>query len=321
MADAGHQHLNKWFNEKLCIDEAGALKEIDVLYPTKVNTGIVRGKIIRDPYDGRFKALRAVKRLAENDFYHHVDSNIGRLHSNLTCLKKDLRKYLTYNGKRLVNLDIRNSQPLISGILLNPAFYQSEACFSLFSIPSLQQLLNNKHKNINNIAATIHSTIMLCPLSQNEVQAEFREYLRIVQSGRFYEEVSEILFPDEEVSRDKIKEIVFTLFFADNRHGPKLRQTEKPFKERFSNVYKVFSLLKRHNKTILSHILQRVESRLIIETITRRIATERPELPLFTVHDSIATTVGNEAYVEGVMKDEIRKLTGLKACIGREHWS
>jgi hypothetical protein len=162
---------------------------------------------------------------------------------------------------------------------------------------------------------------MLCPLSQNEVRAEFKEYLRIVQSGRFYEEVSELLFPDEEVSRDKVKEIVFTLFFADNRHGPKLRQTEKPFKERFPNVYKVFSLLKRHNKTILSHILQRVESRLIIETITRRIATERPELPLFTVHDSIATTVGNEAYVEGVMKDEIRKLTGLKACIGREHWS
>ncbi len=44
-------------------------------------------------------------------------------------------------------------------------------------------------------------------------------------------------------------------------------------------------------------------------------------MPIFTVHDSIATTIGNEDYVEGVMKEEIKLLTGLEASINRELWS
>jgi hypothetical protein len=52
-----------------------------------------------------------------------------------------------------------------------------------------------------------------------------------------------------------------------------------------------------------------------------RIASERPDLPIFTIHDSIVTTVGNEEYIEQVMREEIVRLTGLNPKFGIEYWS
>ncbi len=80
-----------------------AIKEIDRLFPLKVDMGNIKGLILWNIKDGRFKALRAVKKLANGAFYYNVDENIGRFHSNLTNIKKDLRKYISYNRERLVN--------------------------------------------------------------------------------------------------------------------------------------------------------------------------------------------------------------------------
>jgi hypothetical protein len=82
----------------------------------------------------------------------------------------------------------------------------------------------------------------------------------------------------------------------------------------------VFTLLKKKNHAALSHLLQRIESNVIVERSARRIAEEQPNLPIFTVHDSIATTNGNEEYVAQIIKEEIYDYTGANAQIGFEHW-
>jgi hypothetical protein len=313
----GHGHLTKWFNQDLKIDTAAAIKKIDQLYGC--NLPGVKKQTGRQ--GGRFKALRAVWKLSHQQFYYKVDSNIGRLHSNLTNIKKDLRKHMTYNDEKLVNLDIRNSQPLLSGVLLDKKFYSEKEKLSLLSFPSFNKLYNNNILNINKTISDILYSIMLVESPESLNSKEFEQYLSIVQGGTFYEEFGKALYPQGfKISRDKIKEAVFILFFADNRHGPKLRRKEAPFRAKFPTVYRIFSILKRHNKAVMSHILQRLESELIIEKITRRIAQERPQLPIFTIHDSIATTVGNEDYVQAVMTEEIKALTGLNASIGRENW-
>jgi len=56
-----------------------------------------------------------------------VDSTAGRLHTNLTNLKSDLRNYLTYDGKTLVAVDIRNSQPYLSLALFRKDSYCRES--------------------------------------------------------------------------------------------------------------------------------------------------------------------------------------------------
>jgi hypothetical protein len=311
-------HLTKWFNPKLVIDKEGALRQIDRLYPIKQSSSVNR-RIALNPKDGRFKALRAVERLANREFYYKVDENIGRLHTNFTNIKKELRSFIKYDGKRLVNLDLKNSQPLFSGMLLRKAFYEDGETFNIHSIPNLNTLLKTKSDSISSILSSAYY-IMLGVSAESPAWREFEQYLDIVQSGRFYEEMHELLYPNEPFDRARMKETIFIMFFADNRHGPELRKLEAPFKAKFPTVYSIFSALKRKNKRILSHILQRTESKLIIEIVTRRIAAENPHIPLFTIHDSIATTEEHVEYVEGVIKEEMKKLTGLNACIGREEW-
>lgn len=321
--DDAYSHLSKWLNEKLVIDIEGARKKMDEIYPRIPKLRKYKnkkGKIVWTRRCTRFKAERAVRRLACKDFYYKVDDKIGRFHSNLTGLNKKMRDYITYDGQKLVSLDIKNSQPLKVGILLNPRFYERGEHFNIWSIPSLNNLLNNKLNLFHKSIPSLYSTIMLGQSPESLAYKEFQEYLKMVQAGKYYEELEQLLFPGKTIDRQDMKETAYILMYADNRHGSKERLREKPFKEKFPTIFAVFSQLKRHNKRVLSHILQRLESTIVVEKATRRIALEKPDLPIFTIHDSITTTVGNEAFVETVLKEEIKAVTGLNASIGREYW-
>lgn len=47
---------------------------------------------------------------------------------------------------------------------------------------------------------------------------------------------------------------------------------------------------------------------------------ERPELPIFTIHDSVVCPEGNEDYIRAVMAKEIEKHTGMVPEFGLEYW-
>jgi hypothetical protein len=111
------------------------------------------------------------------------------------------------------------------------------------------------------------------------------------------------------------------VFFSSNRFiGQPQAHFKRLFKVNFPDVYEVFAKLKKKNHAALSHVLQRIESTVIVERSAKRIADEQPNLPIFTVHDSIATTKGNEEYIARIIKEETHDYTGVHAQIGFEHW-
>jgi hypothetical protein len=63
----------------------------------------------------------AIQLIRDGGFFFHV-CDYGRVHTNLTNLRSELRGFLSYQGPPLVNLDIRNSQPLIFSIPLRRRF-------------------------------------------------------------------------------------------------------------------------------------------------------------------------------------------------------
>ena len=63
--------------------------------------------------------------LIRDEEFGFIVCPFGRVHTNLTNLKSDMRRFLTYRGQSLVNLDIRNSQPLFFAVLLK-GNYQSQ---------------------------------------------------------------------------------------------------------------------------------------------------------------------------------------------------
>ena len=125
-ATKNYAYLTKWFNHLLTIDEKGARKKVDELFPYTPVTGGIWGPIKGQPSNvaKRYKALSSIKKFASKDFYYSVDENIGRFHSNIANIKKELRAFIKYDGQKLVNIDIKNSQPLFSTLLLKKAFYQ-----------------------------------------------------------------------------------------------------------------------------------------------------------------------------------------------------
>lgn len=315
-AEKKYNHLTKWFNSELQIDTESAIKMIEEMYPEQ--TGGIKGNKKGKPSDWakRYKAIYAINKFAKQEFYYSVDDNVGRFHSNLTNIKREIRNFITYDGQKLVNVDIKNSQPLFSTLLLHKSFYQNQtALLNFFSFPTFLQLLLPINSSSNHSSNT--TIIMLVESLKKLTDKGFGDYENYVNSGDFYKMLADAVYPQLSYDKQKMKTMIFTILFSNNRYmGQEGAKPKRDFKGHFPNVYEVFRLIKKNNHRALAHLLQRIESKIMIEEVASRIAKERPNLPFFTIHDSILTTKGNEQYVSKIIKEEVFKSTGLIALLG-----
>lgn len=126
----------------------------------------------------------------------------------------------------------------------------------------------------------------------------------------FAEKLGAVLTED---IRKEFKESIFeNLLFGTNK--TELSKVEGLFKEGFPNIFYVIRSIKTENYKDLSIMLQRKESEFIFSCV-RKI---KKQIPLFTIHDSIVTTVGNEKIVYDMMMSEFENNFGLKPKIKTE---
>jgi len=73
----------------------------------------------------------SIEAIRDSDLWFKV-CPFGRVHTNVTNLQSSLRRFLRVDNNKLVNLDIRNAQPLFLGILaLN--YHLSASCLTPFN--------------------------------------------------------------------------------------------------------------------------------------------------------------------------------------------
>jgi len=315
-AEKKYPYLAKYFNDDLSIDFSAAS---DYLYQTYEENCILG---VRNPALKYNVAMMSAAKIRDHEFYFHVDQTVQRLHTNLTGCKSELRNFITYSGMNMVSIDLKNSQPWISTILLDPKFYEKNASSSLFF-------------NIFNISSYSSSKSSFLPipyimLVKKEVsldsvaKADAQLYREKVLNGTLYEyladEINErhgIMFTD----RKEIKKIIFTVLFSDNRFiGQQGAWAKKMFKVIFPSVYSVFAAIKRNNASALPILLQRMEARLMLDHVSATISKEYPDLPIFTIHDSIVCPVGMEQYVSTVITEESLKCIGAIPKLSFEQW-
>jgi hypothetical protein len=140
------------------------------------------------------------------------------------------------------------------------------------------------------------------------------KYIKLVENGEFYEymqEHFEPIYPQKFDTRQKTKEEVLRIFYMDPRKDriPFYKPCQT-FREHFSEIYQLFRLIKSVDYTYLPIMLQRLESLLVLDVICREISRLYPHIPLFTIHDNIITTKGNEGFVKAVMQEQIAEWTG-----------
>mgnify|MGYP003967806831 FL=1 len=327
-----YSYLHKWFNDKLTIDEDAAM------YYLSLSHSIDRKEDKIKALDRYNSAVIGVDKMADSNYYFSVDTTAGRLHTNYTSMPSEIRNFTKYDGQELVSLDFKNSQPVMSTLLFAPQFWVKNETLDKKNVQFLPNTsvldpyffnfydLSPKFLPILNISTYTTSTYA-CPLMLAEmgVPIESKDvgtYITEVLKGNLYEYVEEKvqeLNGDYGVrTRKEIKKMMFTIMFSGNKKS----SSEKDlFKQLFPSIYLMFAFIKRTKKELLPIMLQTIESMLFLDRIAGRIAKERQELPIFTIHDSITTTVGNEAYVKRIMEEETIKAIGVKPSIDISLWS
>lgn len=210
----------------------------------------------RDDTEVYNSVLASAMRIVNNDIFYSRDATERRFHSNVTNMKKELRPYLRVNGKPLVNVDIKNSQPYLSTIILTyPA-------------------------KVAHLAKNISLSMLLQSLKVSTNQ-DVKNYIKLVADGLFYEYLmKEFASEGIVLSRDDTKKHMLRILFAPNKL-PKNeinRKCRLIFKKCFPTVHRIFSKVrgrdqgnKFENSNRFFILLATIESYLVLDVIMKRI--------------------------------------------------
>ena len=122
-------------------------------------------------------------------------------------------------------------------------------------------------------------------------------------------------------TRDEIKDMTYKILFSRNSSFYQEFATPKRiFASIMPDLYHFLCLFKEYDHSLLARSLQRIESCFILDIVATRIISERPQMGIFTVHDSIVFPVGNEEYVKNVIIDEADKHFGCHPKLKAENW-
>jgi hypothetical protein len=317
-----YQHLLKWYTGDLSIDWQSAFEYIMSDYHAKTNKFKFHvwksSKHTKSPLRQFSSAHVSIEKIRNGDFSLSIDDNVHRLHSTLSNMRSDLRQFLSFSNSCLASVDIANCQPYLSLLLLKSSFWSSKEVFNVLTVVK-------SYKEIFNNISLYDSFVMLCKRAESLTDSDVHRFQELVLKGQLYDYMATVIGTKlgfEINNRKRIKELMFQVLFTDNRFiGQEDAAPKREFRKLFPTVYQLFSLIKQHEKANLPKLLQRIESHLVLQIITKRISKERSNLPIFTLHDSIITTIGNELYVKTVMQEELTKVAGYAPALKVEYWT
>jgi hypothetical protein len=290
----------------------------------------------RNPVEQFNNAIYCIEKIKNQDYFANVDQSSGRLHTSITNLPKLLRHFITYSGESLVTVDVSNCQPYLINSLTDLPFYLagvknlSQNFFgSYFSLKfeELEEKRSNKDItfNINKVNKEIAgmllsredttlSLVTLVNWAQTHASSELQWFWNATTSGQYYEYLQYHLTKDIDsrfCDKSTVKVESLRILFTSNKYiyHPDA-EAERWFLENVKGISDIAWFLKSIDKSLFPILLQSMEAEIMLDRVARRINRERPELPIFPIHDCLATTVGNEMYVARIMREE------FCACIG-----
>lgn len=269
----------------------------------------------KDPQLQYLSALYNISALERMEYKAQIDSNVHRLHSAITNMQKDYRNFLRYDSQELTAIDVSNSQPFLLSILLKLEFWDraSDAYINIGHLPeNIQEMFTPR---------LLHE---IKKYLANTPEEKFVSYIREASAGHLYEFMQEkINKPD--IDKSRVKTMILITFFSDNRYlnqPTEDAELKRLFRRLFPEIYKLIALCKRGKKNRFACLMQSVESEIILHRCCRRIWEEgEHKVPVFTIHDSIATTSENVEFVRRIMNEELTEAAGVHPDFKTKNWS
>jgi hypothetical protein len=302
---AKYNYLYKWM-DGLRIDFRAAKSFLDMQFQ-------------QDKKSNHYKAVRKYNAniatamyMKENLARFRVDETSGRLHTYLSCLKKELRNFVSYDGQPLVSVDIVCSQPTLTQVLLKSEFYldieDKMGAANIFRIApgSIKQI------PVGEIARLVYSKQDTFVKYREAIQSDIYNYMRPYLEAITGHSWSE---------RRDIKDAMFGILYSDNRFiGQKKAAPKRIFRELFPEVYELFALYKKHGSSQLPVLLQKLEVRLVLDRAAKKLSKLLPDIPIYTIHDSIIMPAGNEKIISTTLQEEAQSALGITIKTEPEIW-
>jgi hypothetical protein len=266
--------------------------------------------VYRNPVDQYNYSYYMINSIHHCNFDCTVDDNVHRMYNPLTNIYSPLRNFITHNNETLYSIDISNSQPYLSLMLFNKQIYNKN------------NIIYNTSREIHNQLTPISPKLStIIELTNNQ---DFIKFQNIVGNAGFkthdlYSYMMEKSAEHQVIfnSRAEAKEGMFEVLFSSNRYKTK---TKLLFAEIFPTINEMFRLIKGDQHRRLPILLQNIESHLVLKVITKQLASRYPNMPLYTIHDSIATTSTYVDIVRSHMTDVLTKKVGIPPKLKTEIW-
>jgi hypothetical protein len=265
--------------------------------------------------------LSIIKDIDDKDYFFSIPESNRRFYSNLTSFPKLYRPFLLIDGNGVGEVDIMTSQSYILSTILNERFYKRIGSgYNLTTIhPNLKIGIDNLGRN--NPSNQIGRDIFITGVFFSSMMLEgIRNYTNIDFTSDYYTfilEEGKRLYPNHInkhkvflKGRDYIKGQIMNFLFEWNGYN----REGNPFGELMELLYPelcdyVIRFNQYYTSTEFSYLLQRSEVFLMLN-VCKELQLQHPNIPFYTIHDSILTTQSNLPIVQKVMTDVITKLTG-----------
>lgn len=226
----------------------------------------------------------------------------GRIHTNVTCMKKELRSSaLRCDGKAIGEVDIKSSQ--IAFIV--PIFQRY--------IDVFRGVVDMDDDTFIQFRPFWHDGQKETTLA--EMDSELGQFTSLVNNHQIYEyfakELSDDFDLDRVVSRDESKHGVVSFLFSpryfDEDREPVRAAVKRVWEYRFPTLLRCLYSMKQNCHAALAYELQKLESTFIFDIVCPRITNELG-CPYCTVHDSIIVSKEYCERLKAIMDEELARV-------------
>lgn len=306
--------------------------------------------------DGRYlQRLLTIHKLTERDF-HPVFDRQGRLHTALTNTSRTLRPFIYAEGQaQLVALDLRNSQPFLSTLLLRQDFYMEpfKRGRKGSRVPVLLQVEGQRqYAELQRTDPTFFLELAAVlpaadPVNPADLPADVKLLRELTSQGQFYHHMLAAFqqaLGDPAMTLEQTKKMMLWIMFARNRkrkagrapHPDPAEAKRRPKKPRlgksqrarcravfdtmFPTLSAIFVAYKAANHKVLACLLQALEAALFLKVLAPRLRQKFPDMPLWSIHDCLILPMSHVDKAEAVLVQVLTERVGLAPQFGRKAW-
>ncbi len=121
--------------------------------------------------------------------------------------------------------------------------------------------------------------------------------------------------------RQKLKDNIMYFLYDDNVRHRYHNEYIKMFRDVFPGVDKwICTLHKLIGSDRFSYLLQKTESYLMLDVISREFHERYPMAPVYTIHDAICTYPEYLPDLKGLILGRFYEITGIKVGLKESHW-